>query len=213
MLKSVEFTGKTEEEAIEKGLGELGLARDDVSVEILERHKSGFLGIGSSPARVSISYNISRVDEVEAFLKGLLQRMDSDAMPVAEETPEGNIKVELKGSNLGVLIGRRGETLDAIQHLTNDVMNRRDDKRVRITIDTENYRQKREETLQRLAEKVAGKVRKYRRNVTLEPMNSYERHVIHVVLQDWEDITTYSVGSDSNRRIVVAYSNEKTSNK
>lgn len=209
MNKSVEFTGRTEDEAVARGLNELGLTRDDVSVEIIERHKAGFLGIGSSPARVKISYGISKVDEVESFLKGLLRHMGSGAVPVAEETAEGNIKVELTGDNLGMLIGRRGETLDAIQHLTSDVVGRGQDKRIRITVDAENYRQKREETLRRLAEKIAGKVQKYRRDVTLEPMNSYERHIIHVVLQDWDEITTHSVGSELNRRVVVSYSKDK----
>ena len=114
------------------------------------------------------------------------------------------------GENLGMLIGRRGDTLDAIQHLTNYTLNRDAAKRARISVDAENYRGKREESLQRLAAKVAGKVVKYRRNVTLEPMNSYERHVIHAALQDMPDVTTYSTGTEPNRRIVVAYSKYKS---
>lgn len=209
MLKSVEFTGKTVDDAIALGLAELGFERDDVSVEILERHKSGFLGIGGTPARVKITYGVSREEEVVEFLSGLLERMGSSARPEAEQAEDGNIHVELCGDDLGMLIGRRGETLDAIQHLTNDVINRGAEKRVRITVDAENYRAKREETLKRLAEKIAGKVRKYRRSVTLEPMNSYERHIIHMVLQDVPEVTTHSIGSDSNRRVVVSYSRDK----
>lgn len=209
MYKSVEFTGKTEDEAVANALKELGLERDEVSVEIIERHKSGFFGIGSTLARVKITYVVSKTNQVKDFLNGLLERMGSNAVPEVEETAEGNVKVELKGNDLGMLIGRRGETLDAIQHLTNDVVNRGAEKRIRITLDAENYRAKREETLKKLAEKIAGKVCKYRRNVTLEPMNSYERHIIHVVLQDWPEVTTYSIGSDSNRRVVVAYSKDK----
>lgn len=210
MVKTVEFTGRTEEEAIANGLKELGLERDDVSVEIVERHKSGFLGIGSTPAKVKISYGVSETERVETFLKGLVERMGSDAVPHAtldEET--GTIKVEFTGSDLGILIGRRGETLDAIQHLANDVINRGQSKRTRITVDAENYRAKREEALKKLALKIAGKVRKYRRNVTLEAMNSYERHIIHMVLQDEPEVTTFSIGSDANRRVVVAYSRDK----
>ena len=117
------------------------------------------------------------------------------------------IYVELVGEDLGYLIGRRGDTLDAIQHLTNYTINRDSNKRSRINVDAENYRLKREESLRRLGAKVAGKVIKYRRNITLEPMNAYERHVIHAALQDFDPcISTYSTGTEPNRRIVVAYS-------
>ena len=119
---------------------------------------------------------------------------------------DGSYKVELVGEDLGALIGRRGETLDAIQQLTSYAVNRGQSKRVRIHVDAEGYRAKREESLQRLARKVAGKVVKYRRNVMLEPMNAYERHVIHTALQDYPDVTTYSTGTEPNRRTVVAYS-------
>ena len=132
--------------------------------------------------------------------------MGSDAVPHAMKTADESYSVDLVGENLGILIGRRGETLDAIQHLANYAVNRGQNKRVRINVDAENYRLKREESLQRLAQKVAGKVTKYRRNITLEPMNAYERHVIHAALQDYPDVTTYSTGTEPNRRIVVAYS-------
>ena len=142
--------------------------------------------------------------------KGLLSHMDSTAVPHAEKTAEDTYLVELVGDDLGVLIGRRGETLDAIQHLTNYAVNRGQSKRVRINVDAENYRVKREQSLQRLAQKVAGKVSRYRRSITLEPMNAYERHVIHAALQDYPDVTTYSSGTEPNRRIVVAYSRYKS---
>ena len=210
MVKTFEFTGRTEEDAIANGLKELGLSREDVSVEIIERRKSGFLGIGSTPAKVKISYGVSETDRVVEFLKGLAEHMGSDAVPHGELDEEtGIIRVEFVGSNLGMLIGRRGETLDAIQHLANDVINRGQSKRIRVTVDAESYRAKREEALKKLALKIAGKVRKYRRNVTLEAMNSYERHVIHMVLQDEPEVTTFSIGSDANRRVVVAYSRDK----
>ncbi|MDD4510745.1 MAG: KH domain-containing protein, partial [Oscillospiraceae bacterium] len=161
-----------------------------------------------SPAKIRVTYTVeqSRTEKIEAFLKGLLERLHSDAVARVEETPEGNYKVVLEGSHLGALIGRRGETLDAIQQITNYAVNRGEETRVKIHIDAENYRQKREESLKRLAAKVAEKVVKYRKNVMLEPMNAYERHVIHTALQDWEDIATYSTGSEPNRRIVVAFS-------
>ena len=148
-------------------------------------------------------------ERIEQFIKGLLEHMGSDAVPHAVKKEDDTYCVELVGENLGILIGRRGETLDAIQHLTNYAVNRGKQKRLRINVDAENYRLKREESLQHLARKVAGKVVKYRRNITLEPMNAYERHVIHAALQDHPDVTTFSTGTEPNRRIVVSYSRGK----
>ena len=135
--------------------------------------------------------------------------MESPAVVRVCETEKGRYQVTLEGEKLGALIGRRGETLDAIQQLTNYAVNRGADKRVRIHVDAENYRQKREQSLESLAVKVAGKVTKYRRSVTLEPMNAYERHVIHTALQEYAGVTTYSVGTEPNRRVIVAYDREK----
>ena len=249
-MRYIDVTGKTEEEAIRAALNQLGLERDDVSVEILERSKSGFLGIGSSPAKVRVSYELDVAEEPEvpqakpaekkpvekkpevkpepapekqpeqpaapvsetedadrirAFLTGLLEHMDCRAQVKVYEEEKNRYKVILEGQRLGALIGRRGETLDAIQQLTNYAVNSGRDKRVRIHVDAENYRAKREQSLESLANKVAGKVLKYRRSVTLEPMNAYERHVIHAALQDKEGVTTYSIGTEPNRRVVVAY--------
>lgn len=148
-------------------------------------------------------------ERIEGFLKGLLACMGSDAVPHAEKEKDDLYKVDLTGSNLGILIGHRGETLDAIQHLTNYSVNRDAVKRVRINVDAENYRRKREESLERLARKVAGKVLRYRRDITLEPMNAYERHVIHAALQDYDGVTTFSTGTEPNRRIVVALAKGK----
>ena len=151
----------------------------------------------------------SQEERVETFLKGLLERMDSDAVPHAFRKDAETIGVELVGEELGVLIGRRGETLDAIQHLANYALNHDSSKRTRVTVDAENYRGKREESLRHLARKMAAKVVKYRKNMTLEPMNAYERHVIHATLQDVPNVTTYSTGTEPNRRVVVAYEKEE----
>ena len=236
------------------GVEQLHLDRDEVSLEILERAKSGFLGIGSSPAKVKVTYEAPDEPEIPApapaaeapkaapapvkepvreeapapaaeeapaaaapagedpraarivsFLTGLLEHMNVKATPVV--TPmEGGYRVVLEGEDLGALIGRRGETLDAIQQLTSYSVNRGASHRVRIHLDAENYRAKREESLVRLARKMAGKAVKYRKNMMLEPMNAYERHVIHTALQDYPDVTTYSTGTEPNRRTVVAYS-------
>ena len=136
--------------------------------------------------------------------------MESEAEVKVYETEKNRYKVILEGEKLGALIGRRGETLDAIQQLTSYAVNRSGEKnRARIQVDAENYREKREQSLERLADKVAAKVVKYRHNVTLEPMNAYERHVIHTALQDAKDVSTFSIGTEPNRRVVVAYDRSK----
>ncbi len=281
-MSYIDVTGKTEEEAIQNALAQLGMDRDDVSVEILERAKSGFLGMGAKPARVRVTYgpdeapmeevavpvkpavvekpekkeepqpkpqqpkqprpqqsrpqqpkqakpqpkreekaapvekpatpavelpecNDDNAVRITAFLTGLLEHMDSPAAVKVYEEEKGRYKVILEGQKLGALIGRRGETLDAIQQLTNYAVNSGSEKRIRVHVDAENYRARREASLESLAMKVAGKVKKYRRSVTLEAMNAYERHVIHAALQDVKGVTTYSVGTEPNRRVVVAY--------
>lgn len=255
-MSYIDVTGKTEEEAIRKALQQLGLERDDVSVEILERAKSGFLGLGGNPARVRVTYgteeeaevveekpapapapkavaapqtepaqeetpvveeeataaetcNDENAQRIRAFLEGLLEHLESPAKVQVYESEKGRYKVILEGQKLGALIGRRGETLDAIQQLTNYAVNSGREKRIRIHVDAENYRAKREQSLESLAEKVAGKVIKYRRSVTLEPMNAYERHVIHAALQEKDGVTTYSIGTEPNRRVVVAFDRDK----
>ena len=245
MINYLEKTGKTDDEAIAAALEEIGLDRDDVSVEIIERAKPGFLGIGSVPARVRISWESEGeepaapapeevpaakeeipaapaaaaeksepsepVDEpedyarVRSFLTGLLEHMDLDADISISEREGGGLLVDLQGPGMGAVIGRRGETLDAIQHLTNYAVNHGSEKHLRVSVDAENYRSKREESLTRLAEKMAEKAIKYKRSMALEPMNSYERHVIHTALQNYEGVTTASTGTEPNRRVVVSY--------
>ncbi len=238
MTKSIETTGRTEDDAIAAALRQLNKSRDDVSVVVLERAKSGFLGFGASPAKVRVSWEEpdpepepvpkavkpaperkpaaqrkptvpatgEEVDRVRDFLSGLFERMGVEAEADVSIDPEtGTICVELTGEHVGALIGRRGETLDAIQHLTNYVINSGSDEHTRVNIDAENYRAKRADALTGLARKTAARVVRYRRNQTLEPMNAYERHVIHTALQDYEGVTTYSTGTEPQRRVVVAY--------
>ena len=232
MIKTLEKTARTEDEAIAAALAELGMDRDDVSVEIVERAKSGFLGIGASPAVIRVSYEApdpveekapaapvaepvkaaaTEVDEnpdyaaIRQFLSGLLERMGVKAQIEISTRENGGINVNRSGSGMGAIIGRRGETLDAIQHLTNYAVNRGSEKHLHISVDAENYRSKREESLTRLAEKMAEKAIKYKRSMALEPMNSYERHVIHTALQNYEGVTTSSTGVEPNRRVVVSY--------
>jgi len=147
----------------------------------------------------------STEEKIEQFLKGLLENMGSQAVPHAVKGEDNVYRVDLVGSDLGFLIGHRGETLDAIQHLCNYAINRDVSGHVRINVDAEEYRQKREDSLRRYARKKAQQVLKARRRTTLEPMNAYERHVIHATLQEMENITTYSTGTEPNRRVVIEY--------
>ena len=147
----------------------------------------------------------STEEKIEVFIKGLLEKMGSDAVPHAWKENENTYKVELTGADLGYLIGRRGDTLDAIQHLANYTVNRDVEGHIRINVDAEAYREKREDSLRRYARKKAQQVLKARRRTTLEPMNAYERHVIHAALQDMENITTHSTGTEPNRRVVIEY--------
>ena len=147
----------------------------------------------------------SNEEKIEIFIKGLLENMGSQAVPHAWAESEGSYRVDLTGEGLGFLIGRRGETLDAIQHLANYAVNRSIDGHVRINVDAESYREKREDSLRRYARKKAQQVLKNRRRTTLEPMTAYERHVIHAALQDMDNITTHSTGTEPNRRVVIEF--------
>ena len=277
MEKTIITTGKTVDLAIEAALAQLGLDRDSVSVQVICREKSGFLGIGNQPAKVEVTYEApdpapeapraalssasrskpkakpvvaqpapapvapvapkaepkpvkaerkpepkkeapkapaapytpaepgSVEEKIEIFIKGLLEHMDSKAVPQCRKVDNNTYKVDLVGEDLGYLIGRRGDTLDAIQHLANYTVNRGVEGHIRINVDAECYREKREDSLRRYARKKAQQVLKARRRTTLEPMNAYERHVIHAALQDMENITTHSTGVEPNRRVVIEY--------
>ena len=211
MTKMIEVSGKTEEEAIAAGLEQLGKTRDEVSVEVVERSKKGVLGIGRTDAVVRLSYEVSDTqrDRVERYLRGLLDCMGIEADIEITEREGGGLVANLSGSAMGAVIGRRGETLDAIQHLVNYSVNRGSEK-MHISVDAENYRSKREESLVRLAEKMAAKAVKYKRSMALEPMNSYERHVIHTELQNYPGVSTASTGVEPNRRVVVTYEKPET---
>ena len=293
MEKTLTATGKTIDLAVEAALAQLGLSRDDVSVQVLQQAKAGFLGFGAQPAKVQVTYEVpdpvvvpekpksalgsasrskpkvnnptpapekkpeapkaekkqeepkaevkkaqpkqpkadkprqpkaekkveapkepkvyaaaeagSVEEQIEVFLKGLLEHMDSKAIPHCVKGEDNTYKVELVGEDLGYLIGRRGDTLDAIQHLANYSVGRNVDGHIRINVDAEDYRAKREDSLRKYARKKAQQVLKARRRTTLEPMNAYERHVIHAALQDMENITTHSTGTEPNRRVVIEF--------
>ena len=278
MEKTLVATGKTIDLAIQAALTQLGLDQDSVSVQVLAQAKSGFLGIGASPAKVQVTYEAPDLKpeapksalgsasrsklkakpapkpevkaepvkevkpapkaepvkvekpkaekpapkaeepktyvEVEAgsveekivtFVNGLLMNMGSKAEGRIYKVEGNTYFVDLVGEDLGYLIGRRGDTLDAIQHLCNYSINRGVEGHIRINVDAEAYREKREESLRRYATKKGHQVLKARRRTTLEPMNAYERHVIHAALQDMENISTHSTGTEPNRRVVIEY--------
>ena len=283
MEKTIVATGKTIDAAVEAALAQLGLERENVSVQVLQQAKAGFLGFGAQPAKVQVTYEApdepkpaapksalgsasrskpkinnpapapkaepkveakkeapkaepkkeqpraerkpkqpkperktdtpnyapaeagSVEEKIEVFIKGLLENMGSNAVPHAVKQEENSYHVELVGDDLGYLIGRRGDTLDAIQHLANYSINRSVDGYIRINVDAEEYRAKREDSLRKYARKKAQQVLKNRRRTTLEPMNAYERHLIHSALQDMDNITTHSTGTEPNRRVVIEY--------
>ena len=297
MEKTIVATGKTIDAAVEAALAQLGLERENVSVQVLQQAKPGFLGFGAQPAKVQVTYEApdepkpaapksalgsasrskqkinnpapapkaepakqetkqepkkeapkqpkaepakqerpakqpkaerktetpkapkepkepkvytpvepgSIEEKIEVFIKGLLENMGSQAVPHAVKGEDNTYHVELVGEDLGYLIGRRGDTLDAIQHLTNYSVNRSVDGYIRVNVDAEEYRAKREDSLRKYARKKAQQVLKNRRRTTLEPMNAYERHVIHAALQEMENITTHSTGTEPNRRVVIEY--------
>ena len=292
MEKTLIASGNTIDEAIDSALAQLGLDRDNVSVQVLQQAKAGFLGIGRQQAKVQVTYEApdpvpeapkvalssasrskpkpakkpeapkaepkpeapkpeapkaekkpeapkpekkerpareprekkpqapkapaeprvyapaepgSVEEKIEVFLKGLLEHMGSKAVPHCWKEEGNTYQVELVGEDLGYLIGRRGDTLDAIQHLANYSINRGVEGHIRINVDAESYREKREDSLRRYAVKKAQQVLKMRRRTSLEPMNAYERHVIHAALQEMDNITTHSTGVEPNRCVVIEY--------
>ncbi len=197
---SIEVKGKTYEEAVQNGLNELKLSLGDVTIETVKEEK-GFLGIGKS-ITVKLTKKESQPRDAEGFLNTLFEKMGLDAVASANETEE-NISVNISGDSTGVLIGRRGETLDALQYLTSLVVNKDKENYKRVFIDTENYRKKREETLVKLANRIANKVEKTGKRVVLEPMNPYERRVLHATLQKNPNVETISEGEEPFRRVII----------
>ena len=203
-MKIIEMMGKTVEDAINNALTELKVTRDKVEVKTLEEGSKGFLNIiGVKPAKIRVTVKRDSLYEAKSFLMEVLKSMDMKAeIKIKEENNE--IKIDLVGPNMGLLIGYRGETLDSLQYLVSLVINKNHDEEYkRVILDTENYRAKREETLKRLASKIAYKVRVSGRILKLEPMNPYERRIIHSTLQNDPYIYTFSEGEEPYRRVVV----------
>lgn len=216
MRQEIEVSAKTVEAAIVSGVQQLGVDRNLVTYEILEMPKKGFLGIGETLARVKVCYETGGENSALEFVKLLIEDMELDATASMRDM-SGNAKlIEIAGEDAGVLIGHHGETLDSLQYLVNLVANKREEdeegekkgKYTRITLDIEDYRSKREETLRTLARRIAQRVIKYKKSVTLEPMNPYERRIIHSEIQNIAGVTTTSVGADNNRKVVIFLENK-----
>lgn len=206
MKREAIAVGKTIEDAIKAGLKELGVEADAAEYEVLEQPKKGFLGFGESPAKVKVTCNAGPEILAMNFVNTLVKNMELDVQVELQDEKE-NKRIVISGESAGVLIGHHGETLDALQYLVNLSANRGDDDEHRsyskITVDIENYRAKREETLRTLARRMAARVNKTHRNIALEPMNPYERRIIHSEVQNIAGVMTYSVGADENRKIII----------
>ena len=207
MKKELIVTAKTVEEAVAKAVAELGAPNAEaIAYTVLEEGKKGFLGLGATPAKIQASYTLTGADLALDFIRNLIKGMGIEA--TVEMTEDGENKlIRVLGESAGVLIGHHGDTLDSLQYLANLAANKKvaGEKRefCRITVDVENYRGKREETLRALARNKAEKVLRYKKSQTLEPMNPYERRIIHSEVQKIEGVSTNSIGSENNRRVVL----------
>ncbi len=203
-MKEVVKSGKTIEEAIEAALHEIKLAKDEVEIEVLEEPNKGLFGIlGAREARVRVKESIDPKKRAVRILKEIMKHMKLEVSFETEDL-DGYTKINLIGPELGILIGRRGDTLDALQYYINLAANRNSEKRVRFVLDVEGYRKRREQTLFKLAQRLADKARRKGKDVVLEPMNPHERRIIHTALQNHKDVFTYSEGEEPFRKIIIA---------
>lgn len=215
MKKELIVTGKTVEDARKKAAAQLDVAEEEMIVTVLEEGKKGFLGIGASDAKISVSYSEDGEDTALDFIRKLIDDMALEGLTVAKkEGSNGDVLITVDGDNAGVLIGHHGETLEAIQYLANLAANKKvaGEKReyVRVTVDVEGYRAKREASLRALARRMSAKVIKNKKSVMLEPMNPYERRIVHSEVQGIAGVSTNSIGSENNRRVVIFLDDAQT---
>ena len=200
----VEFSAKTVDDAITEACQKLTVTSDKLEYEVVEEGSSGFLGIGAKPAVIKARIKNSVADKAKEFLKEVFDAMNIVVViDVKYDEENRNIDIELSGDEMGVLIGKRGQTLDSLQYLVSLVVNKDEDEYIRVKVDTEDYRKRRKETLENLAKNIAYKVKRTKRPVSLEPMNPYERRIIHSALQNDRYVTTHSEGEEPFRRVVV----------
>ena len=203
-MEFIEVTAKTVDDAITESLVKLGTTSDKIEYEVIEKGSNGFLGIGSKMAKIKVRKKSDVEDYVYDFLNDVFHAMDMEVEIMINKSEDGrNIDVELKGSEMGVLIGKRGQTLDSLQYLANLAVGKQVNEYVKVKLDTEDYRKRRRETLENLAKNIAYKVKRTKRPVSLEPMNPFERRVIHSALQNDRYVSTHSEGEEPYRHVVV----------
>ena len=216
MKKDMIVTAKTVEEAKSKAAAELGIAEEEIEFTVLEEGKRGFLGLGATDAKVQASYNVGGADIAVEFIRKIVKDMELDLTVGKKAGTNDDTVITVDGEGAGLLIGHHGETLDALQYLANLAANKKvkGEKRdyVKISLDVEGYRAKREEALRALARRMAAKVVKGKKSVMLEPMNPYERRIIHSEVQGIEGVSTNSIGSENNRRVVMFLDDTKADN-
>ena len=201
----IEFSAKTVEDALTEASIQLGITSDKLEYEVIEKGSSGFLGIGSKNAVIKVCKKCSVEDKVKSFLGQVFNAMNLEVEVIVKINEDDKyVDVELKGGDMGVLIGKRGQTLDSLQYLTNLAINKHFDSYYKIKIDTEDYRHRRKETLENLAKNISYKVKRTKHSVSLEPMNPFERRVIHSALQNDRYVTTHSEGEEPYRHVVVS---------
>lgn len=203
-MEFIEVTAKTVDDAITESLVQLGTTSDKIEYEVIEKGSNGFLGIGSRMAKIRVRKKSDVEDYVRDFLNDVFHAMDMKVEIMINKSEDGkNVDVELKGDEMGVLIGKRGQTLDSLQYLTNLAVGKQVNEYVKVKLDTEDYRKRRRETLENLARNIAYKVKRTKRSVSLEPMNPFERRVIHSALQNDRYVSTHSEGEEPYRHVVV----------
>ena len=209
-MDMIEVSAKTVSDAITEACQKLGVTSDKLDYQVVEEGSSGFLGIGAKPAVIKAAVKKSSVEEVaRAFLNDVFQAMNMEVViDIKYNEEEKSMDIELSGNEMGVLIGKRGQTLDSLQYLVSLVVNKKSENYVRVKLDTENYRERRKETLETLAKNIAYKVKRTKRSVSLEPMNPYERRIIHAALQNDKYVTTRSEGEDPFRHVIISLKRE-----
>ena len=212
-MEFIEVSAKTVDDAITESLVKLGTTSDKIEYEIIEKGSSGFLGIGSRPALIKVRKKSEVEDYVYDFLHNVFLAMNMEVEILINKSEDGkNVDVELKGEEMGVLIGKRGQTLDSLQYLTNLAVGKQVNEYVKVKIDTEDYRKRRRDTLENLAKNIAYKVKRTKRSVSLEPMNPSERRVIHSALQNDRYVNTHSEGEEPYRHVVVTLKRNNNNN-
>ncbi len=203
-MEFIEVSAKTVDEALTEASISLGIPSSEIEYEVVEKGSTGFLGLGSKNAVIKARKKFSVEENVKEFLKSVFHAMDMAVEIIVKVNEEDkSIEVELKGEDMGVLIGKRGQTLDSLQYLTNLAVNKHSENYYKVKVDTEDYRKRRKDTLENLAKNIAFKVKRTKRSVELEPMNPFERRIIHSTLQNDRYVTTYSEGEEPYRHVVV----------